>query len=116
MRKGEKGGRGMYGEWRLSQILGELEKSGLSLMVYRGDRIIFSSDGKGIMPLLDAVDKIGRQGLRGTLVADKIVGRAAALLILYIHASEAHASVISAGAKEGFEKHGMKFFFSRETS
>lgn len=99
----------------MSRYLEELEEMGLSLIIYRGDEVIFSSASGGIMPLLDAIDTLGRDGLRGTLVTDKIVGRAAALLILYMVASEVHAALISTNAKEVLRSHGLRFYFSEET-
>jgi hypothetical protein len=84
----------------LSRWLEELEKRELSLLIYRGGEVVFSSVSGGIKPLLDAINTIGRDGLRGTLVADKIVGRAAALLVIYMVASEVYASLISTSAKE----------------
>ncbi len=99
----------------MSRYLEELEARGLSLLIYRDGEIVFSSAGGGIKPLLDAIDALGRGGLRGAIVADKIVGRAAALLTVYIEAAEVHASLISAGAKEVLREHGINFYFAEET-
>ena len=60
----------------------ELEKSGMSLMIYRDSELIFQSMSKGIRPHLEAIKKHDND-LIGTVMVDKIVGRAAALLILY---------------------------------
>ncbi|KON31238.1 hypothetical protein AC482_01430 [miscellaneous Crenarchaeota group-15 archaeon DG-45] len=95
--------------------LEKLEKLSLNLQIHRGGEAIFSSAGSGIAPLIEAIDSIGRAGLRGSIVADKIVGRAAALMAAYMEASEVHAALISAGAKEVLRGHGIGFRFSRET-
>lgn len=100
----------------MSLYLDELTRTGLSLMIYRGEEVIFSSRGHGIVPLLEAVEAIGRDGLRGSIVVDKIVGRAAALLALYIGASEVHAGLISAGARELLTRCGLRHHFGRESS
>ena len=99
----------------MSWYLEQLKETGLNLLIYNGRDIVFSSALGGIKPLLDAIDAIGRDRLRGTVVADKIVGRAAALLTLYTVADEVHAALISTSAKEVLHSHGLKFYFSEET-
>ena len=93
----------------------ELREKGLSLMIYRDGEVVFSSFGRGIMPLLDAVEALGLERLRGAVVVDKFIGRAAALMIVHVKALEAHAALISAGAMEVFEKHGLRYLFADET-
>jgi len=99
----------------LSRYLEELRERKLSLLIYRGGEVVFSSAGEGIKPLLDAIEVVGRDGLRGAIIADKIVGRAAALLAAYVEAVEVHAALISAGAIEVLNDHGMSFYFDEET-
>lgn len=99
----------------MSLYLDELARTGLSLMIHLDGEVVFTSGGHGIMPLLEAVDVIGRDSLRGSIVVDKIVGRAAALLTLYIGALEVHAGLISAGAKELLMRRGLRHYFGRES-
>jgi hypothetical protein len=98
----------------LDKYLTRLDEGMFSLMVYRGDTVIFLSTSKGVSPHLEAINALGIQ-LKGTTMVDKIVGRAAALLILYSGAIEVHASVISSGGRELLEKAGVKLFYSKET-
>jgi hypothetical protein len=98
----------------LSWLIGELERRRLSVLVYRDGEIIYSSSERGVIPLLRAIDLIGLEGLRGSIVADKVIGKAAALLIIYFEASEAHAALISSQAKELFLKRGLKHSYIRE--
>ncbi len=51
----------------LSGYLDELEESGMNLLVYSGGELIFSSDMNGIVPLMDAIDAIGRKRRMGGL-------------------------------------------------
>jgi hypothetical protein len=99
----------------LSWLIGELERRRLSVLVYRDGETIYSSSERGVIPLLRAIDLIGLEGLRGSIVADKVIGKAAALLIIYFKASEAHAVLISSHAKELFLKMGLKHSYIRET-
>jgi len=90
----------------MNSYLEELDKTGNSLMIYKGGRLIFQSAGKGIRPHLEAIEMYG-ETLRGTLMVDKIIGRAAALLILYSEAAEAHAQVLSQLGKQVLDQHGL---------
>jgi hypothetical protein len=90
----------------MNSYLEELDKTGNSLMIYRGSRLIFQSASKGIRPHLEAIETHG-EALHGTLMVDKIVGRAAALLILYSEAAEAHTQVLSRPGKQVLDMHGL---------
>lgn len=76
-------------------------------MVWRGGEVVFSSPSKGIRPHLEAIERLGRDALRGSVMADKIVGRAAALLMLYSAPAEVHAGVITTRARELLEARGV---------
>lgn len=99
----------------MTRYLDELEERGLSLIIYRDEEVVFSSASRGIIPLLDAIDTLGRSELSGTLIIDKILGRAAALLIVYMDAAEAQAALISMGAKEVLRSNGVRFHYSEDT-
>lgn len=49
------------------------------------------------------------------MTADRIVGKAAALLNVYLGAVEIHAMVMSDGAKALLADYGVSFFFREET-
>jgi len=98
----------------LDRYIEELEKVGLSLLIYRGEEVIFSSARTGMKPLLEAIEALGLEPLRGTIVADKVVGRAAALLTVYMDVAEVHAGVVSKTAAEVLRSHGLKYYFGRE--
>ena len=99
----------------MSRYLALLEDSGQNLLVFRDGELIFSSGSRGVAPLVEAVDAFGREGLMGVVTADRIVGRAAALLNVYMGAVEVHALLISAGAEEVLGGHGVGFVFREET-
>jgi hypothetical protein len=99
----------------LSRYLEQLVDSENNLMVFREDELVFSSSGRGIAPLIEAIDTVGREGLSGVTTADRVVGKAAALLNLYMGASEVHAGVISSGAKELLSEHGVGYEFLEDT-
>ncbi len=99
----------------MSCYLEQMVNSENNLMVFRGDELVFSSSGRGIAPLIEAIDTIGRENLIGVTTVDRVVGKAAALLNLYMGAVEVHAGVISSGAKVLLSGHGVQYQFLEET-
>lgn len=71
---------------------------------------------RGVKPLIDAVETVGRDRLEGCIIVDKIVGRAAALIAVYVKASEVHAVVMSWGAERILHRSGIPYSFLVETS
>ncbi len=98
-----------------SRYLDILEESGLNLIVFSGGETVFSSGSRGIMPLVEAIDGLDREGLGELVTADRIVGRAAVLLNIHLGVSEVHAMLITSGAKGMLEKYGIVFQFREET-
>lgn len=92
-----------------------LEKSGRSLIIYKDGEIIFESDSRGVRPHIEALEKLGRENLKGTIMLDKIVGRAAALLILYSGASKVYALLVSSGARNLLESREVGLIYREET-
>jgi hypothetical protein len=94
----------------LRDYLRELEATSNCLMIYARGELIFQSKSRGIRPHLEAIDELGEK-LHGTLMVDKIVGRAAALLILYSRASEVQAQVLSEPGKQVFDEHKLDYHY-----
>jgi hypothetical protein len=83
-------------------------------MIWKGGEVVFSSPSKGIRPHLEAIERLGRERLAGSVMADKIVGRAAALLMLYSVPLEVHAGVITTRAKELLRAKGIHVYLDNE--
>lgn len=71
------------------------------------------SDGTGIKPLLEACDVISNAS--ELYAADKIVGKAAAMLYVLIGAKGVFAQVLSRPAKEVFERFGIEYEYETMT-
>jgi hypothetical protein len=93
--------------------LEKLEETGNSLMIYKDGGLLFESNSKGIRPHLEAIEKYSDM-LRDTIFVDKIVGRAAALLILYSRPLKVYATVISKSGKALFEESNLQYQFAKE--
>jgi hypothetical protein len=98
----------------LDEYINRLNELGLSLMIYDRGKVIFRSASKGVRPHLEAIDALGAR-LKGTTMVDKIIGRAAALLIIYSGAADVHAGIISTGGRGLIEREGIKLSFNKET-
>jgi len=97
----------------MNHYLEILEQEKKSLMIYKHSELIFESELGGLLPHLEAIEEYGPE-LEGTLMVDKVVGRAAAFLIVYSHAGEVITKVLSTPGKRVFEKHGLKYGYHLE--
>ena len=71
-----------------------LKRKDLSLVIVKQGEPLFESSSSGINGLLQAIEKL-RDSLYDSSVADKVVGRAAALLLIYSHVKEVYAATLS---------------------
>jgi hypothetical protein len=71
-----------------------LKQKNLDLVIAKNGRIVFENGFQGIRGLLRAMEKLGKESI-GSSVADRIVGRAAAMLCVYSKAASVFAVTIS---------------------
>ena len=72
----------------------ELNGYSLTLAIVKNGAVIYSTKIRKISGFLDAIDKCGAD-LRGASVADRVVGKAVALLCAYVGVREVYACVLS---------------------
>jgi len=89
----------------------QLQEKSLSLVIAKDGRIIFETTKSGVNGFLSAIDELGRENLKGASIADKIVGRAAALLCAYAGVKAVYAVVLSEGGKRVLEKNSVSLKF-----
>jgi hypothetical protein len=77
---------------------GELYENKLTLVIVKNGKILYQSDNHRISGFLDAIEKCG-QNLEDSSVADRVVGKAVALLCAYAKVKEVYASVLSQKAQ-----------------
>lgn len=77
---------------------GELYENKLTLVIVKNSKILYQSDNHRISGFLDAIEKCG-QNLEDSSVADRVVGKAVALLCAYAKVKEVYASVLSQKAQ-----------------
>lgn len=82
-----------------------LNREGFTCVVSKNGRILTSYD-RGIRPVLQWIEN-DIDAVRGAVVCDKVVGKAAALLFVYGGIGEILAGVVSVPALEVFKAHGI---------
>lgn len=81
-----------------------LTRGNYTLLLCAGGRVYFSEE-RGIRPLLELT---GSEEWRGAVAADKIVGRAAAMLYVLLGVGALYAEVLSRPALELLTAHGVE--------
>jgi len=85
-----------------------LHSENLTLSVVKNSEVIFESKNRGISGFLQALEKFG-DSLKGASAADRVVGKAIALLCVYAGIKAVYASTLSKEAKTVFERHKVYF-------
>ncbi len=83
-----------------------LKTKSLSLVIVKDGRPIFESRSSGIIGLLQAVEA-HKEELKDSSVADRVAGRAAALLLAYSHVKEVYAVTVSNEGLRVFQENQM---------
>lgn len=94
------------------QMLETLNKQGLSLLVFKDDSLSTHSS-RGIADLLSLV-ATHPERLDGAIVADKVIGKAAAALMATGGVVEVHTNIICTPARKLLESEGIKVFATKE--
>ncbi|MBR6091573.1 MAG: DUF1893 domain-containing protein [Bacteroidales bacterium] len=76
---------------------------------------VFTSQERGVKPLLFLL-KEKKEFLKGASVADKVIGKAAALLMVLGEIKEVHTLIISEPAIKVFEKHNIPCFYDKKVT
>ena len=88
-----------------------LDRQKLSLLILKEGLPIFMTKEGGVAPLLQAIEENCREDLEGSIGADKVVGKAAALLMAYFGAREVYAGTMSEKAVPVLERYSIPYHF-----
>jgi hypothetical protein len=75
----------------------------LTLVILKNSEVLFETGSHSISGFLSAIEQLGAR-LEGASVADRVAGKAIALLCVYAKISEVYAEVLSRQAKAVFEE------------
>jgi hypothetical protein len=80
----------------------------LTLVIAKSGQVLFETDAHRISGFLHAIDTLGPQ-LKGASVADKVAGKALALLCVYAGIREVYAEVLSKKAQALFDENHVSY-------
>ena len=82
----------------------ELYEENLTLAIVKNSAVLFETKNHRISGFLDAVEKLGNK-LEGASLADRVAGKAVALLCVYAGIREVYTAVLSRKAYAVFKEH-----------
>ena len=97
---------------KLGRAIDTLKSGSYTLALIHGD-VTYTSEERGVKPLLALIEKYG--ALNGSVAADKVIGKAAAMLYVRLGVSEVYADVISTPALSVLKDAGINVSFALET-
>lgn len=100
---------------QLNDYIKRLRQEKLNLIILNEDTTLFTSSEEGMKPLIEAINLLGISKLEDAIVVDKIVGKAAALLISYFKAKKIHCIVLSMKGRTILDNNGIKHSEERLT-
>jgi hypothetical protein len=90
----------------------ELKSRRMNLVIVKNGVVLYQSAASGMRGLLQAIEEYNGE-LAGTAVADKIVGRAAAMLCVYSEVKSVFAITITEGALKLLTKNRVAHKFEK---
>jgi hypothetical protein len=78
----------------------------LTLVIVKNGEVLFETGSHRISGFLGAIEQVGAR-LEGASVADRVAGKAIALLCVYAKIREVYTEVLSRKAKAVFEENGI---------
>lgn len=79
------------------------------------DGSLLTSAKKGIAPMMALLAE-NQESLRGAVVADRVIGRAAALLMEFAGVAAAYGGIVSSHALRAFAKSGLRLEYETEVA
>jgi hypothetical protein len=90
------------------KLFAEFVKSGDSLQVYKDDNLVYASREKMLLPLLKYIKAYATKYQQVTIF-DKIVGNAAALLLVLADCRQVYSPLASESALKTLNEHGIVY-------
>lgn len=89
-----------------------LDNEQRAIVIVKDGRVIFSGDGKGVKPIYTALNEL-KDELRGSSVADKVIGKAAAMIYEHAAIKELSTKLISENAINVLEKTSIIYEYEK---
>jgi len=92
-------------------LFNEFLKSSDTLHVYKGGKLLFTSNKDRLIPLIEYIDGLAPSH-QPVVIFDKIIGNAAALLCVKATCQQVYSPLGSQLAIRTLDKFGIKYYFS----
>lgn len=83
-----------------------------TILIYKNDELVFTSEYKGVRPMLEYSRQFGVSDEPLTVI-DRIMGRGAVMLAVYINAKSLKTPIISEAALELALNHGLEVTYDK---
>lgn len=90
-----------------------LKDGGYTCVLYK-DGTLYTSTERGVAPMLEFIDS--GTNLRGFSAADKVIGKAAAMLFCHAEVAEVYADVMSKAAADFLSERNIPFSYGKLTA
>jgi len=89
-----------------------LEKNRYTFVLIMDGKIIKTSHKKGIIPLMEMI-RDNRDLMQGAVIADKVIGKAAALLAVAYKVKQIYTEILSQQAKEVLDQYSVFYQYEK---
>ena len=89
-----------------------LLKENHTIVIYKNDASVYTSNDRGVAPLMKLL-KEDKSQLQESMIADKVIGKAAALLMALAKVKEVYTPTISAPALQVFNNHNIEIHYDK---
>jgi hypothetical protein len=83
-----------------------LDEKGLTLSIVKEGEIVFETESRGMSAFLGAIERF-EDKLKGASIADKVIGKAVALLCVHAKVNAVYAPILSRKAKALLEENSI---------
>ena len=89
-----------------------LEEENIAIVVIKDGKLIFQSNEKGIKPMYTLVTKM-KEIAKGASIADRVIGKGAAMLCKHIGIKEVYSQLISENAIDVLEESNILYSYDK---
>lgn len=89
-----------------------LEEENQSLVVVKSGKVLYKSVDRGIKPILSITNEL-KEEVSGSSIADKVIGKGAALLCVNLNIKEVYGDLMSQAGIEMLKKNGIEYEFKQ---
>lgn len=85
------------------------KQQNLTAMVVKDEEIIFESKKAGVSPLVELIEEHSSEDISDSYVFDKVIGKAAALLICFFEGKWVFTTILSRSARDVLKKNKIPY-------